>query len=173
MEFVCNANYKGDLHQSIDLIKLSQKLPNSKFHHKPCQLVVKDTKGTVIFFNNGKFRVMGCIDELDASFLVFDYIIKINKNSIDFPSIQLQTFTSRAQLGFRINLSKLAAAAASSSSTVIYEPELFPAVRICKYNPASVNVFSTGSILVCGLKAPDEMLDILNYLREHCQPYKL
>src|SRR5437773_8934526 len=50
MEFVCNANYKGDLHQSIDLIKLSQKLPNSKFHHKPCQLIVKDTKDTVIFF---------------------------------------------------------------------------------------------------------------------------
>ena len=41
------------------------------------------------------------------------------------------------------------------------EPELFAAVRKLKYNPVSVNVFSTGSIVACGLKEPEDFCIIV------------
>ena len=33
-----------------------------------------------------------------------------------------------------------------------FEPELFPALRLTKYDPVCVNVFSTGKIVILGLK---------------------
>ena len=105
MEFVCNANFKGDFDKNIDLRQLHKSIPNSKLCMKPYQLVVKDLKGTLILFSNGKFRTMGCIDELEASFLAFSYLDKIGTSS---PSITLPSYTLRAQLGFRVNLAKVA-----------------------------------------------------------------
>jgi len=72
MKFVCNANYRGEFGKSINLRKVN--IPNSKLCMKPYQLVVKGTNGTLVIFSNGKFRVMGCIDELEASFLAFAHI---------------------------------------------------------------------------------------------------
>src|SRR6266853_4782653 len=95
MEFVVNVNYHGRLRKPLDLSRLT--LPHSKLHSKPQQLVVKDKKGTVIFFNTGKFRVMGCIDAIEASFLAFKYTLKIDND--DFPELYSQSYTSRAKLG--------------------------------------------------------------------------
>ena len=168
MDFVCNANFKGDMKQFIDLKKLSLELPNSKLHDKPYQLVIKDVKGTLIFFSNGKFRIMGCIDELDATFLAYTYTTKIDNDQ--FPPIELQSFTSRCHLGFSINLSNVAK---FNNTLVIYEPELFPALRICSFNPISVNVFSTGSVIICGIREPNEVYGILSQLRELCHNHRL
>src|SRR5712664_2041214 len=102
MEFVCNANFRGDCDHSIDLDKLKSIVPNSKLYIKPRQLVVKDSKGTLIFFSTGKFRIMGCIDMLEASSLVCTYLEKaIPVPFISFPFITLQSYTLRSTIGFR------------------------------------------------------------------------
>ena len=49
---------------------------------------------------------------------------------------------------------------AATIDAFVYEPELFPALRIREYNPASVNVFTTGKVIVCGLRDADQMSDI-------------
>ena len=77
MEFVCNANFKGEFDKNIDLRQLHKSIPNSKLCIKPFQLVVKDLNGTLILFSNCKFRTMGCIDELEASFLAFAYVDRL------------------------------------------------------------------------------------------------
>src|SRR5437773_908717 len=147
MELVCNANFKGGMEHSIERPSLCKKIPNSVLHRKPHQLVVKDPKGTVIFFQSGKFRVMGCIDELEATFLAYKYTKFINDD--EFPPITLQSYTATCHLGFKVLLKNMAAA---SSNTFLYEPELFPALRIRDFNPASVNVFTTGKVIICGLR---------------------
>src|SRR5271154_1469199 len=107
MEFVCNANFKGDCDHYIDLDKLKSIIPNSKLHIKPHQLVVKDPKGTLIFFATGKFRIMGCIEELQALLLVCTYLEKaIPFPFVSFPFITLQSYTLRSAISFRINLIK-------------------------------------------------------------------
>jgi TATA-box binding protein (TBP) (component of TFIID and TFIIIB) len=155
MELVVNVNYRGKLKNPIDLKKIN--VPNSKYYTLPHQLVIKDEKGTLIFFSSGKFRIMGCIDELEATFLAYKYIEKISSD--DYPEISVQSHTSVAKLGRRVDLIKL-----SNHKSNIYNPELFAAVRVTKYDPISVNVFSTGSVVVCGLKEPDYIHDIVNDL---------
>ena len=166
MDLVCNANYRADLKHSVDLSKLHKKIPNSTLHMKPHQLVVKDSLGTVLFFASGKIRVMGCIDELEATFLVYTYTTLISNS--EFPPISLQSYTSNSHLGFRVSLYKIAAAVEGA----VYEPELFPALRIREYNPVSVNVFTTGKVIVCGLRNAEQMCDILSKLRVQCKPYE-
>ena len=155
-----NVNYHGRLRKPQDLSRMT--LPHSKLHTRPQQLVVKDKKGTVIFFNTGKFRVMGCIDAIEASFLAFKYTLKIDND--DFPELYSQSYTSRAKLGYDVNLRKLA-----QCEKTLFEPELFSAVRMCKFKPLSVNVFSTGSIVVCGLKEPEDMYAIINEIDALCK----
>jgi len=117
MEFVCNANFKGDMKRHINLKKLRDKVPNSVLHMKPRQLVIKDLlRGSIIIFSSGKFRVMGCIDELDATFFVYEYTTKINDDEL--PTIQLQSYTAKCDIGFAVNLTKLATS--SSSLDYIY-----------------------------------------------------
>jgi TATA-box binding protein (TBP) (component of TFIID and TFIIIB) len=124
--------------------------------------VIKDKNGTLILFSSGRFRVMGCVDILDASFLAFKYLTAIDVD--DYPEIYSQSYTSKAKLGYCVNLFKL-----STCNDTLYMPELFAAVRMCKYNPISVNVFSTGSIVVCGLKEPEYMYIILKELNDVCK----
>src|SRR5580700_1617205 len=109
MEFICNANFKGDYGKPIKLRKLHKRIPNSTLHIKPHQLVVKDLKGTVIFFSNGKFRVMGCIDKLEASLLLMKYLqmLKRHHELKTFPSITLQSYTQKYNLGYSLHLPNL------------------------------------------------------------------
>ena len=161
MEFICNANFKGEF-QKLDLHELHNRIPNSTLHRKPFQLVIKDLHGTLILFSNGKFRIMGCIGELDALFLACSYI----ENLPDLPTMTLQSYTAKCILGFRVNLEKMSADIAS-----VYEPELFSALRLKAYKPLSVNLFTTGKVMICGLKDVEETHSIVAHLKEICQPY--
>src|SRR5277367_150773 len=164
MEYVVNVNYRGQLKKPVNLKKLTMLVKKNlqtphKYHLIPHQLVIKDDKGTIIFFSSGKIRVMGCVDAIDASFLAFKYTDLIDIN--DIPELYSQSYTSVVKLGYEINLDKLA-----ECSQTLYIPELFAAVRITKYNPVSINVFRTGSVVACGLKEPEHIHDILsNYLK--------
>src|SRR5271156_5851769 len=165
MEHVVNANYRGQMKGPLNLQTIQ--LPNSKLHQKPQQLVVKDSQGTVIFFNSGKFRVMGGVDELEATFLALKYTLQIDDEH--FPEIQSQSYTSRVKLGYQVNLKKLVD---QHQQQILYEPELFCAVRMMKYKPLSVNVFSTGAVVVCGIREPDNIYDIASDINDLCQLYK-
>src|SRR5271156_6277304 len=90
MEYVCNANFRGDFEKPVDLHSLHALIPNSRLCTKPYQLVVRDLRGTLIVFSNGKFRTMGCIDELEASMLACTYFEKLSK----FPFNQFPTSPS-------------------------------------------------------------------------------
>jgi TATA-box binding protein (TBP) (component of TFIID and TFIIIB) len=169
MEFVCNANFKGQFEKSVNLRELHKHIPNSKLHNKPFQLVVKDFSGTLILFSNGKFRTMGCNDEFDASLLACTYLEKLTRSpSKMFPSITLQSYTLRLQLGFRVNLEQM-----SLHVPCIYEPELFPALQLKEYKPMSVNLFTTGSVMVCGMRDSDAIHSMLCTIKRLCEPYKI
>src|SRR5277367_3247336 len=130
---VVNTNYRGSLNKNIDLALLQSQIPNSKFCNKPRQLIIKDKNGIVLFFRNGKFRTMGCIDELDATFLAFKYTTLIDQE--DYPAIHFQSMTAKVTLDKKLNLSMLHHLIPESQ----YEPELFPAVLFRKYKPTSIN----------------------------------
>ena len=88
---VVNANYRASINKNIDLVLLQSQILNSKICNKPRQLIIKDSDGIVIFFSNGKFRIMGCIDEIEATFLAYKYTALID--SEDYPAIHFQSFS--------------------------------------------------------------------------------
>ena len=128
--------------------------------------MIRDEKGTIIFFSSGKFRVMGCIDDMEATFLAYKYTAEIDNN--DFPQVIAQSYTSRLHVGFKVILASLS----KYTQKVLYEPELFPAARMCKYKPLSVNIFYTGAIVICGLREPDDIYKILDELIALCAQCK-
>jgi len=70
-QLIVNANYKGNIQRRVCLQQLHKQILHSKLHRHPQQLVIREKcrGGTLILFATGKLRVMGCIDELDATLL--------------------------------------------------------------------------------------------------------
>ena len=173
---VVNVNYRSRHDKSIDLKSVHSLLPNnSKLCLKPLQLVIRDEKGgTIIFFSNGKLRIMGCIDELEATFLAYKYIMMID-DDCDFQPVYSQTMTVRVVTNMRINLSKFVheTSLAAAAPFLQYEPELFPAVLVKKFKPISVNVFSSGKIIMCGVRDIQQVHDIMQDLKASLEMCKL
>ena len=133
---VVNCNYKSTLGKPINLSSIHAAIPNSKLYTRPTQLVIKDPKGTLVFFGNGKHRVMGCIDELDATFLAYKYVAMIDKTNDNFQLVFSQSSTVRV-LFHKIHLQKLVQVISNTSSSLMhYEPEIFR-----QFSYASTNHF--------------------------------
>jgi len=167
---VINANFRSSHDKPIDLKNLHLLLPNiSKLHIKPSQLVIKDEKGTIVFFSNGKMRIMGCIDELDATSLSYKYTMMLD-DDCNFQPVYSQSMSIRVVYNVRINLNKFARE--STTLPLQYEPELFPAVLLKKYKPISVNVFSSGKIIMCGVRDIQQVDDIMQDLKSDLEMCK-
>ena len=148
---IVNINYSGELLESTSQFLFSV--------WKPKQFVQKCDGYTIVIFKTGKCRIMGCKTRLLQSTLPF----KIN-------NIKIQSITVTKDLGKSVNLYKMAI---KLGSEAMYEPELFPALRLLKFNPLCVNIFSSGKIVILGIKIIDYkdivskiMKTILNIERE-------
>jgi TATA-box binding protein (TBP) (component of TFIID and TFIIIB) len=151
---VVNAVYRGELEGTVNLRKIHENLPNSVLHtSRPAMLVLKDVDATLMIFASGKFRIMGMVDELEATCKVFGIFSKLN---LEISMVTLQTMTVKLKFE-RINLYALSNLIKSS-----LDLELFPSLRITKYKPVSVNVFASGAVMICGVKS----LDIVNEIEK-------
>jgi len=167
---VINANYRSTHDKPINLKNAHLLFPKiSKLHVKPSQLVIKDKNGTLILFSSGKMRIMGCIDELDATFLAYKYIMMLD-DDCNFQPVYSQSMTVRVDYTKRINLVKFAR---ECSISLQYEPELFPAVLLKKFKPISVNVFSSGKIILCGVRDIQCVDNIMEELKSDLEMCKL
>ena len=90
----------------------------------------------IIIFPTGKCRIMGCRDSSLPQNLPFNMVVD-----------SMMSATVVATVGCVLNLSGLA-----TKLKGIYEPELFPALRLRDYNPLCVNVFASGKVVVMGLR---------------------
>ena len=163
MEIV-NINYRGCLNHAIDLEDFYKKFSNSVyFPVRPSMVRVKDENATILFFNSGKFRVMGCNSIKNAKTCVQKYIDQPSN-----PKLKLQSMTAKMKLNHDVNVYKLA-----EKVKCFYKPELFPAVTITKYKPIIVNVFKSGSIVVCGAKNHKILKSIKKEIINVCSDCKL
>ena len=149
---ITNINYKGKVSKEV-VSKMNFPVG------KPSQVVDKSGKYTIIFFQSGSCRIMGCKKLIEMKHLQYD-----------IQNIQLQSMTVVVNLKQVINLYTLA-----RSVKCMYEPELFPALRLTKYNPTCVNIFASGKVVILGLKSlyyqnqvDVIMNDLQNILQSSC-----
>lgn len=144
-KMIVNINYKGELAPGE-----LQKMNFQKKVKPPVQQVLKiPFGGSMLVFPSGKFRLMGVKKPLTSY-----------ENLPLIPAIMtLQSCTITGNYGECIHLSNLANDLTSRRCT--YEPELFPAARLLEFNPLCVNVFSTGKIVILGVKEIDNHEELL------------
>ena len=133
MEIV-NINYKGKITCKLNDLKFPKQQPS------PQQLVYNCVNGEkLLVFTSGKCRLMGCKTPICSTVDLPIPVILTNILSI----------TLVMKLDESINLINLAN---KLGKKCIYEPELFPAIRLTAFNPLCVNVFASGKIVILGVK---------------------
>jgi TATA-box binding protein (TBP) (component of TFIID and TFIIIB) len=144
-----NINYKGKLLESTKDFKFS--------NWKPRQYIHKCKDYTLVIFQNGTCRIMGCKKKLDERTLPFR--IKVER---------IQSVTVSENLNQSIHLNKLAE---NLKSQCNFDPEIFPGLRMIAFNPLCVNVFASGKVVILGIKTLDYkdfvnqiMLNIISHI---------
>lgn len=153
-----NVNYKGWLSSS--------EMRRINFHIKPYTpsphqviIAIKELNNAkLLVFPSGKCRLMGMKRLFDVR--------RGDRLPVKVNSFQLQSASAVINFGQRINLIHLAKSL--PRGIFMYEPELFPALRLTIFNPLCVNVFSSGKIVILGLKETTNQQrlteDILGYI---------
>ena len=147
---VANRVFKGQLHSipSFEKLKslcLRQNIPFRLHSGRPKMLCVKvKPNQTILFFISGRFRLMGkiCLEEARQ-------LLRLLEIEEDVPLI-LQTAT----VHFKV---KPVAQdfVRRYQENVMYEPELFVAIRLIKWKEVYVNLFHSGGVVVLGKKAEE------------------
>ncbi len=131
---IINVNYQGYYEAKLDFSNLPS----------PQMIVLPLSDGSkLLMFKSGKCRMMGSRTNIVPSIPDYVTITKI------------QSITAMFHLGHTLVLSKFA-------HLGMYEPELFPALRLKAFNPMCVNVFGTGKVIVMGIKKFEDMNSLMN-----------
>ena len=134
---ITNINYVAHSLESVEHLPFRTTPPYMYVH--------KSQKYTMIIFKCGKCRLMGCKQPIRTKIVDDAGPIKISISRIQSVSV---TF----DVGAALSLSQLGNFCHRESIRYLFEPELFPALRLTKFNPLCVNVFASGKCIILGLK---------------------
>lgn len=76
-----------------------------------------------------------------------------------YKDLQMQTMTVKYNIGFRLHLHNI-----SKQVQCIYEPELFPALQLTKFKPLCVNIFSSGCVIILGVRDLRIVSEVIKYI---------
>ena len=99
-------------------------------------------KKTALFFQSGKFRIMGKLTLAEATHALL--LLRVKER----PRLSLQTVTIK----FKVK-PVTPEFALQHQKVVVYEPEIFPAMKITKWKGVHVNLFHSGAVVVLGASA--------------------
>jgi TATA-box binding protein (TBP) (component of TFIID and TFIIIB) len=126
---------------------------------QPEQLIIKFKAGyTMLLFKSGKFRVMGKMTDWSVIPIIREVLSEIDGEE---PDVDIQTMTVVYDYEFKVNLQLLADLLNCS-----LDCECFPALQIRKYKPVHVNIFSSGKVILCGIRE----IDTVQRIRDELDP---
>ena len=125
---IVNTNYMGYVTQDISHLK---------FRPHPTMATIKCDKGTIVVFKNKKCRLMG----------VKGPLLSLDELPLKIHIDRIMSRTITIDYGKPINLYRF--------TNEFYEPEIFPALKLKKYHPMNVNVFTSGKIVCTGVRSKD------------------
>jgi len=152
---IANINYKASLLEPIDPALYRRRPPTM------ATIWVPEYKCKVIIFKSGKCRIMGLKREISQTCIDAKFPVKLKLGSImsctrtiDFQTGLLNLPQIRSRLGVK---------------AAMYEPELFPALRLIRFSPLCINVFHTGKCVITGLKSTNINWDLIFQIRNSLQ----
>lgn len=150
--------------RSFELI-LQEALFAGKTHRPKCfdsvYNVLNDSSFCQILAN-GKAIVNGGQSELDSHLLVkrYQYALQEIGFTAEIVKSEVVSIIATDNFGCRLNLDRFA-----ETFRLLYEPELFPAVRFCfVIYDVTLNVFHTGKCTILGARTADDARDCVDLL---------
>jgi TATA-box binding protein (TBP) (component of TFIID and TFIIIB) len=157
---VVNRVFRGQLNAKPDFGVLqtrckSESITCKAHSERPRMLCIKRPRGTVILFETGRFRIMGKCNEEEARHLM---CFIVQSDSFNLP-LHLQTETIKFSVKpLDIQFVR------KYDSEILYEPELFPALKLLRWPSVHANLFFSGSVVVLGVEAALVSPDIKKWL---------
>ena len=133
---LCSINYRGRV-----VVSSSTELQFRK--ETPIQATYRTSEFTIVVFKNHKCRIMGAKKPITQS--------QLNKLPFKIMLDCLQSCAFTINFGSIINLHNLHNALGSQKA--LYEPEIFPALRLIAFKPLCINIFSSGKCVILGYKS--------------------
>ena len=145
-------------------------LPHSKLYRgRPQMLVVTMSCGRNLqLFPSGCIQIMGNLSHSRALSMSYEIVHHLRHL---YPQVRMRPLTLKnlvvsVRLRKAIPLHRLK----HSSSTLCYEPELFPALLMRRHHPIHIAVFHTGRCIITGLRSVEQGQCIVNELMDYlCQ----
>ena len=135
---ITNINYVGQVSGSIDHLPF-RTIP-------PFMYVRKCHNFTLVMFKSGKCRLMGCKHPLQTK------IVQVDDLLLSVSISRIQSVSVSFDVGAQLSLSQLGNFCHRESIRYMFEPELFPALRLSHFDPLCINVFASGKCTILGLK---------------------
>jgi TATA-box binding protein (TBP) (component of TFIID and TFIIIB) len=168
---VVNVVYRTRLNiRNLDLKHLSDVIPNSVLRvGRPTQLCVEIDKVKVLLFCGGGIRVMGkgmmTTDCICNEVLAYGNLLSVLEHfTEEVPTLEIQTMTITTQIENwkKCNFAKYIQQCGLRTS---HDFETFSALRITHFNPVCVNLFSSGKLVMCGIKCMRQAQEIESAIR--------
>lgn len=148
------------LEEHINLDKLASTLPNTEYNPEQFPgliMRIKDPKTSALIFTSGRVVCTGARNLKDAERSIQNIIEALKKIKVNIkikPELHVQNMVAAGQLGYDLNLNKLAI----SLNNVEYEPEQFPGLVYKIRDPkTSFLLFGNGKIVVTGIKNENDL----------------
>ena len=137
LKMICNINYVGRL---IGDMSNTTNLP---FRCDSPQMYIKKCPHfTFILFK----RLIGCKSP------ILSKVLNISSNNLSINIIRMQSATACINVGCNLHLGKLGNFCHYNSISYLFEPELFPALRLTSFDPLCINIFASGKCMILGLR---------------------
>ena len=164
---VINCMREFRLNVCVNLQDVHTLFPHGKFYRgRPKMLVINMSCGrNVQLFPNGCAQILGNVSLSNAKSMSDELIHYLRQL---YPHIQMGPLTLKnlvvsARLNAPVPLHRLK----RSSSTLSYEPELFPAMLLRRYHPVHIAVFHTGRCIITGLHSVEQGQHIVHKLTKY------
>ena len=138
-----------------------------KYGGRVAYVKTKTMYGKVSVFNSGKLISIGTKSVKQANedlAVVVDILGNHANQGQEMPAVQVANIVFSADIGKELDLEKIAA----EIHEAIYEPEQFPAIilKIKKHGQASALIFSSGKIIINGVKSAEKGEIVLDEIQK-------
>jgi len=159
-----------DLGIILDLKKIALKAKNTEFNSKRFHALVmrsRDPKATALIFKSGKMVCTGTKTENDGKEAITKFLKLIKQAGFynaGMKNFQIRNIVATTDFKMPITLDAILYA---YRNCCMYEPEIFPGLVLRPDNNKAVMIiFSSGKIVMTGLKSFDELKRMQNKLTQ-------
>lgn len=172
---IVNSVYRGSLCHRVDLKLIQQDLtlclpPLYKitlYQRRPFMLCVQRRGACLTLFLTGRFRIMGQ-NGITLKVLAhwFRYV-RAKGFTYTHPFLTLQTQTVK----FRAPSQSAKLLLEHCKEDILYEPEIFSAIRIKRWSQVHINLFFTGNVIILGRCAYTCASEVCQWLENLCHEF--